>query len=481
MDQNPYQPLVSLLSNILEAYTTAFFIFDPRERRLELTAMQSLSKFIPPTISLPLEQSGILSQVQKVGQTIHFEKLHEATASLTLTLPFYREGESHIKGLYAAPVAGGAGVLYVDTKYGWGFNDKQQKWIMEVADLLGKMLSEREGSVQQERLSKVFDLWGRLDDIAFKGYALESYCQTFVAELAQLLGTEYGFLALKEPARKTYRLLGCTANTPRGLINQNFQVKQGLIGWILQNNKNLLILRMNPDTPDHFLFTTSENLPHHGTLWGIPAQTSLGYELVLAFLSRNALEWITESEQAVVHAFHFLQLLLEQIYYKEENDALHSYDICTGLFNAQAFESRVEGLLTASMQSADPFTLGLIQFEPWQILSTKAVPKRIRQLQREIASRLCEALPSGVLVGQLAENRFGVLFPGTTFQDADGLLEELADYGRLALKGIKGIKLQSFTASAGYPQDSAKTEELWPLVHQRLFDAFRVKPAKAGS
>ena len=67
MDSNPYQPLVSLLSNILEAYTTAFFIFDERNRQLNLAAIQSLSKFIPPEISLPLEGSGILSQVQKVG------------------------------------------------------------------------------------------------------------------------------------------------------------------------------------------------------------------------------------------------------------------------------------------------------------------------------------------------------------------------------------------------------------------------------
>ena len=74
--------------------------------------------------------------MQKVGQTIHLDKLHEATSSIPLTLPFYREGESHIKGLFAVPVAGGAGVLYVDTKYGWGFNDKQQKWIKEFAELL---------------------------------------------------------------------------------------------------------------------------------------------------------------------------------------------------------------------------------------------------------------------------------------------------------------------------------------------------------
>ncbi|MEM5788191.1 MAG: hypothetical protein AAGU11_12800 [Syntrophobacteraceae bacterium] len=481
MQQNPYQPIVSLLSNILEAYTTAFFVFNPRNRQLELAAVQTLSKFMPPSISLPLEQSGIISQVQKVGQTIHLEKLQEATSSLTLTLPFYREGESHIKGLFAVPVAGGGGVLYVDTKYGWGFNDKQQKWIREFAELLGKVLGEREGSIQQTHFAKIFDIWNRLDETAFKGHALAGYCELFVNELAQLLGTEYCFLAMKEPQRKTYRLLGCTANTPRGLINQNFHLKQGLIGWTFQNEKNLLIIRLNPDTPDHFLFAPGENLPHQGTLWGLPAQTSLGYDLVLAFLSRQAIEWNQESEKAVVHAFHFFQLLLEQIYYKEENDALQTYDICTGLFNAPAFESRVEGLLKASMESSAPFTLGLIQFEPWQVISTKALPKRVRQLQREIASSLCQALPPGVLVGQLAENRFGVLFPETSVQDAEGLLAAIAEYGKISLKNIKGVRLQPYFASAGYPQDSAKTDDLWPLVHQRLFSAFRAKPERTGS
>jgi GGDEF domain-containing protein len=292
---------------------------------------------------------------------------------------------------------------------------------------------------------------------------------------------DYGFLAFREPDKKTFRTLGCTPNTPRGPATQSFPVKQGLIGWILENQKKLLIIHLNPDTPDHFLFSRGENLPHVGTVWGIPGQTSLGYELALVFLSRQVIDWDTDSDGAVTHAFHFLQLLLEQIYYKEENEALHSYDICTGLFRAQAFESRVEGLFHASMQSNAPFALGLIQFEPWQILSTKVMPRRIRQLQRELASAVCEALPPGVLVGQLAQNRFGVLFAETTVQEAESLLTEFARYGKIALKGIKGVKLHPYISSAGFPQDAAKLEELWPLVSRRLFSAFGLKPEKAAS
>ncbi|MDA8307240.1 MAG: hypothetical protein M0Z81_10475 [Deltaproteobacteria bacterium] len=481
MDSNPYQPLVNLLSNVLEAYTTAFFIFDEKNRRLNLAAMQSLSKFIPPRVSLPLEGSGILSQVQKVGQTIHLDKLHEATSSISLTLPFYREGESHIKGLYAAPVAGGSGILYVDTKYGWGFSDKQQKWIKEFADLLGGLLSNFEAEGRHENYARVFDVLYRLDEIAFKGCDLDNYCGVFTTEWAGLLGMDYGFLVLKKRGGKNYRIIGATANTPRGLVAQSFAADKGLIGWVLQNPKNLLIMRMNPATSDHYLFSPVENLPHQGTVWGMRGQTSLGHELAAVFLSRQPVEWNSDSERAVGHAFHFLLLLIEQFYCKEENEALHSYDICTGLFNAPAFESRVEGIFHASMQSNAPFTLGLIQFEPWQILSTKVQPQRIRELERELAASLCDALPPGVLVGQLTQNRFGVLFTATSVHEAESQLSELAGYGKIALKGIKGVKLHPYISSAGFPQDAAKMEELWPLVSRRLFAAFGLRPEKAVS
>ena len=481
MDVNPYQPLINLLSNVLEAYTTAFFIFDEKSRKLNLAAMQSLSKFIPPQVSLPLEGSGILAQVQKVGQIIHLDKLHEATSSISLTLPFYREGESHIKGLYAAPVGGGTGILYVDTKYGWGFNDKQQKLIREFADLLGGLMKTCWAEGRQENYAKVFEVFHKLDEIAFKGYDLDNICGVFTTEWANLLGMDYGFLVLRDPGAKDYRVIGATANTPRGLATQSFSAAQGLIGWVLQNPKNLLIMRMNPATADHYLFSRGENLPHQGTVWGRRGQTSLGHELATLFLSRQPVEWNTDSERAVAHAFHFLLLLLEQFYSREENEALHTYDINTGLFSAPAFEARVEGLFHASMKSNAPFTLGLVQFEPWQIITTKAQPHKIRQLQRELAASLCNALPPGVLIGQLAQNRFGLLFAETTVHEAESQLADLAAHGKFALKGIKGAKLHPYFSSAGFPQDVAKMEELWPLVSRRLFGAFGVRAEKAVS
>lgn len=476
MEPNPYQSLVSLLSNILEAYTTALFILDRRTRRLNMVAFQSLSKFLPEKISLPLEQSGILSQVQKVGQTIHFEKVDEAVPSIEQALPFYREGESHIKGLLAAPVGDGEGVLYVDTKYGWGFNDKQQKWIREISTVLHELVLRQANLTQQGDYSRILEFWRRLDQASYEGYSLEAYCALTVSECSRLLDAEYGFLALRELGEDRYQLLGGTPNVPQNLLNQHFLVKHGLVGRIFQNKKVLHISRLNSQSSDHFLFSSSEGLPHSGTFWGLPAQMSLGHAVVLSFLSRKTLEWSQDFQNAISHALQFFHLLLEQYYFKEVCDHLKSYDLSTGLDNALTFESRVEAAVNSSLQNSTPFTLAIMQFEPWQVLSAKAAPRQIRKLQADLAEAISLALPAGVVAGQLAENRFGFLFAETSLQEAKRHLSNLAGIEHGVLGGrVKGAQIRSYVAAAGFPQDGARSDELWPLVYNRLYVTIRTK------
>lgn len=481
MRMNPYKALVSLLSNILEAYTTAFFLVDTQNRRLNLIASQSLSKYLPDNITLPLEQSGILAQAQKVGQTIHLDKVQEASPVLSTTVPFYREGESHIKGLFVAPVGDGAGVLYVDTKYSWGFNDKQQKWILDFARVFHHLLQREASIVQQQNYAKIFDFWHRLDEAASKGNGLEEFCRLVVNECSHFLGAEYGFFALKENGNTHFNMIATTPNVPRSISDQRLPVNQGLIGWIFRNGKPLLVPRLNPQTPDHFLFNESEGLPHHGTFWGLHAQMSIGHSIVLAFLSRQTADWGSDAQFGISHVLNFSRLLLEQCGLQEECQQLKAYDLSTGLYNAPAFEARFEGMLAASMQNSSPLTLALLQYEPWQIISTKASPRQVRQWQADLASALCEAVPANVLVGQISENRYSLIFPGITPQEANSHLSRSADSGRKVIAGkIKGIRLQPYFSSVGFPQDGTRSEELWPLAYSRLFAAFRSKGDKAA-
>lgn len=481
MESNPFQSLVNLLSNILEAFTVALFVLEPKSRQLQMVASQSLSRFLPEKVSMPLEQSGILSQVQKVGQIVHLDKLQEGGLNLSTTVPFYRDGESHIKGVFVVPVGEGGGVLYVDTKFSWGFNDKQQKLIREVADVFHFLLEREAFLFRQESYGRLFELWRRLDDLPFKQDAVEEYCVSFVKECADFLDAEFGFLSLKQPGRSDQHLIASTPNVPRSLSSQNLPADQGLVGYVLENQKNLIIARLNPATSDHFLFLPSEGLPHQGTFWAIPSRMSLGHTLVMAFLSRQTREWNAEEQFGVTHALDFLSLKLEQCCYHEECQHLRVYDSSTGLLNGLAFEAKVDSTLTNSMHNSLPFALALIQFEPWQILSTKVSLKQLRRWQTELASVICEGLPRDAMVGLMGENRYGFLFPGMTVQDAKPYLTIAADSGKKFMGSrVKGVRLQAQVGSVGFPQEGTRSEELWPLVCGRLYTALRTKSEKVA-
>jgi GGDEF domain-containing protein len=469
MDSNPYQSLVSLLSNVLEAHTTAFFIFDSRTRELKLTACQSLSSLIHETVSLPLEQSGILSQVHKVGHKIHLDKLQDVSLSLPATVPFYREGESYIKGIYAIPIGDSAGVLYVDTKYSWGFNDKQQKLIHQAADLLNQLLERQECLGQQQSHAAILDFWYRVDEILLGGGSMLECCRSFVDECTEILDIEYGFLALRASDQPYYQNLAGTRNAPQSLSDQRFLVRQGLIGRVFEHNKALFISKLNPHAPEHFLFTPSEGLPHHGTLWILPMHMSLGHTLAMVFLSRSAQELKAEHQRAATCALHSFSLHFDRFCLQEECDQLRIYDLSTGILNGIAFSDRMEELLATSMQHSTPFAMALMQFEPWHMLYTTASPKRVRQCQQELASSLSTVAPSNVLMAQISENRFGFLFPQMSFQEANPILTHLMDRGKQILgSAFKGMKARSYLGLVGYPQDGTRIEELWPLAYRRL-------------
>jgi GGDEF domain-containing protein len=364
-------------------------------------------------------------------------------------------------------------VLYVDTKYGWGFNDKQQKWIRQIAEVLRELIVHEQKTARKKDSSRITDFWQKLDAAAFQGHTLEEFSRAVICDCAGLIESEYGFIALREPGEDSFRTLAATPNVPRSLVTQHFLVKQGLIGWAFGNGKPLFISRMNPDTPDHYLFASSESLPHHGSLWCIPARLSLGHSVAFAFLSRNPMDWGSTFQSAISHALHFFQLTLEQLFYQDQVRGMKTFDLTTGLLNPFTFESRLDALASTSMQNSTPFTLALLQVEPWQALHSKVTPGQIRQWQIDLAAALCEASPPNALLGQLAENRFGIIFPETVAGEARHPLSRINEAAAQACSKIRAAKLQPYLAAAGFPHDSTRTDELWTLVSRRLLSTFR--------
>ena len=470
---NPYLTLVRLLLNFLEAHTAAFFVYEPRDRSLKPEAVESLS-LVSGGESIPLERTGVISQVLKIGQDVHLSKKADLEKQAS-NLPFYRGPDLSIKGLFATPVGDGTGVLYVDVKRSWGFNDQQIKWIRQTAELLAELHRSQDSLCGRENYARILELWYQLDDAAFGEGPVESYFRVVVEKCARFLGVEFGFMVLAEPGESHYRLVTSTIELPEAFARKDFSIEQGLAGWVLRNEKPLYVKKLKAEAADHFLFIPGENLPHHGTFWGLPARLSPGHGCVMCFLSREPVEISADEQFAVSRLMRFVHLVLERSIYLEECEKLYNQDPNTGLLNAPAMESRFNDLVNSSMMDSRTCTLVLLQFEPWLDVSTKAAPDEQRYWQRVLAYNLRRALPAGASdLALIGENRFAFVFPDVSPKDIRRHLKNLASLGwHVRLKKSKNINLRLYSGHVRFPQDGADGETLWPLAYHRLIAAMR--------
>jgi GGDEF domain-containing protein len=102
--------------------------------------------------------------------------------------------------------------------------------------------------------------------------------------------------------------------------------------------------------------------------------------------------------------------------------------------------------------------------------------------QQELAWSLRALAPSEAHLALISENRFGLLFPQMSFQEANPILTHLMDRGKQLLGGtFKGMRVRSYLGVVGYPQDGTRIEELWPLVYRRLYRGIHAQVSRAES
>jgi GGDEF domain-containing protein len=476
---NHYRSLVCLLSNILEAHTVAFFLADSKRQQLRLVAAQSLSKNLRENSTLPFEASGLLAQVQRSGQSIHMDKV--GTQDIEAALPFYREGESLIKALFIAPVGDGAGVLFVDTKYSWGFNDKQRKWIGEIAALLNELLQHNQSLVRERDYAQILELWHHLDQVAFDEFNADRYLRAVVKDGAAFLRADFGFLAVREPQSDSYQLHAVTDNVSLSFREQPFPIDQGLVGWIFQNQKNLLIRRLRPQAEKHFLFFPREKFPHQGTFWGLYSQIPQSHAMALVFLSRQPHEWHTDDQYAIERVARFTNLMLERIYLNRTCEHLQTCDPTTGAYTAPAFEALLERQIIDSLSRSVPFTVVLLQFGPWDVLHAHLGPARLRACLQELVQGFRQLLPAEVITGQVAENRVAALFKGYVPKEIETHLARLqSSWCKGPLAVAKALRLKLHWSVVSCPQDASNSEQLWLLAYQKLLGDERAGSETAG-
>ncbi len=246
-----------MISNVMEAYTTALFLVDERGECMELYCYQSFCKNIDENCRIK-NGEGLIGWVLRERKNVlaaNFERN-------TKTLIFYEEDEK-IKSLMALPLPEGLGVLFVDSKKSYSFTEEKEKIFKQFANLIYTCVKEQEilnnNYINDNYLKFLIKFekisGGRCDFEKLSSLLFEHInCSHFIFVVPEHCVFTYFY----EDAQKRNVFIEQSAE---------YYSPEGLLGWCIKNRKNLVNNNLN--TKKSFLLNEDEKIEINNFV-GIP-------------------------------------------------------------------------------------------------------------------------------------------------------------------------------------------------------------------
>jgi transcriptional regulator with GAF, ATPase, and Fis domain len=274
--------ITALLSNCLDAYTAALFLWDDSGKHLALRAFHSLSKHINPDARFSLEEGGLVGWVAKNNEPLSIDHFDRDTK----ILPYYQSDEN-IKSFLAFPLEKPKGVLCVDSKRQYVFTNKDQKLLSGFATVVGNALGAERASHHHQRQRQLLTLWRRADALPADADDPVPYLTRLMDAACQYLRVDSGLVAVPIKEGKYLQLVATSGDMIASLVRSSHPADQGIIGWIFQNRKSLVIPKFRSPTRIPFLFGPKDSIGKIGALIGMPlAWEAAEIGGVMAFISR---------------------------------------------------------------------------------------------------------------------------------------------------------------------------------------------------
>lgn len=457
-----------LLSNCLDAYTAAVFIWDDRSKLLTLRAFHSLSKHVIPKVQFSLEDGGLIGWVAKNNQPLtvdHFDRDSRI-------LPYYGSDEN-IKSFLAIPLDGHRGVICVDSKRQYVFSNKDQKLLSGFATVAGNALGAERDSMHHLRQRQLLTLWRRADALPADTDDPAPYLTRLLDSVCPYLQADAGLVAVPIKDGESLQLVAASGSLPATLLRNAYPVDQGIMGWIYQNRKSLTIPKFRSRTRIPFLFGPRDGIGSIGGLIGMP----LAWEAeevggVMAFISRAEANWGKEEIAAVTTVVRRASLVLQSFTLKRELALVRNLDPITEVCNTEAFDRVLKKRLERCRERGTSLALGIIAIQEFEALSTRVALPDLAALRQRIASTLLQRLRRKQLMGCLDQSRFAVLFEDDGEREIrDQLLAISAALDKEVLAPLgDDPRLEASFGFAIFPTDAASAGELWTMGFQALAD-----------
>ena len=243
--------LISLVSNVTEAYSACLFLENKRRKVLQLTTYHSLSPHIISDASIKSAQ-GFMGWVLENNAPLSVNQFDKDT----IVLGYYSRDED-LKSFMAAPLPSTMtkGALAVDSKKTWSFTNKSQKILAGFAQQFAFLIDGALIAAQVERRS--------INVNAFNGYlsslrSCESEDQLLDAICLvprELVPFNACFLVLKDEEAGVSRLIRTSGFGELFLEDISISDRPSVSGYVLNKGESLRL----PDLKRRPLFCENES------------------------------------------------------------------------------------------------------------------------------------------------------------------------------------------------------------------------------
>lgn len=261
---NNVHEFMKLVSNVMEAYTTALFtIKDRKENILAIKSCCTFSKNIDEQSKIHPGE-GFVSWVHREQKSVLVSNFERSTT----TLKFYKTDEA-IKSLLAVPLPDQQGVLYTDSKKSYRFTEEREKICRQMAMTALALLQSETEAAEKVILSGMLSFSGEMDMLLSADQTREALLREGLEIVGRSLGLEYVFFVVPDEIvhycqRGVRKGQFIHRNSPNGSFS-----REGLLGWAIKNRKNLVREKIAA-TQKSYVLSKEESLGPFTNFVGIP-------------------------------------------------------------------------------------------------------------------------------------------------------------------------------------------------------------------
>ncbi len=457
--------LITLVSNVTEAYSACLFLENKRRKEFQLTTFHSLSPHITPNASIKHGQ-GFMGWVLENDEPLSINQFDKDT----IVLGYYSRDED-IKTFMAAPLPSTMtkGALAVDGKKRWSFTNKSQKILAGFAQQFAYLVDGALMAAKVERRSVNVESFGSylasLHSCDSEDQLLNAICLV----PRGLVPFTACFLVLKDEEAGVSRLVRTSGFGELFMDDIKISDRSSVSGYVLTKNESLRL----PDLRRRPLFQEGEPGFDAHSVAAVPLIVGGKPIGVLGFTNRQRGQFdpyaLKRAEVIAVPVADAVARVRREKKWRQRAE----FDPATGGRNFEFLRTRIDEIL----QYAGPRGrhVALLDIEPDDVnfIRSEYGPVGPEELTRHLFELLKPFARDGDILVRYEGARFFLLLEGTSTEHA----EAVADHILMAINenplrlGQREISLSACVGASCFPENAGDAEALFLAASKALKSA----------